>query len=220
MGLGMKSGRKVCGQIYRPYQKAGKKGRGKILDGYAQTLGMNRDYLAHKLTNRGGMRYGIVNGKAAKEPLKGRRKAAGGKKRGRPEKYDKGFVKVLEAVWDFFDFQCGKLLAPLIRGIISFLAGKFELDEKTQVLLITASPSTIGRKLKNKKKRYRRKGIRTTKPGSLVKSQIPIRACFDRDERSPGFFELDTVSHCGFGSKGQFCQALTVTDVGSVPGLN
>ena len=131
MGLDMKSRRKVCEQIYRRYQKASKKGRGKILDEYTQTLGMNRDYLAHKLTNWGRKRYGTLNGEAvkfiAKEPVKGCHKAAGGKKRGRPEKYNKAFVRVLEAVWDFFDFQCEKLLAPLLRSIISFLADKFKL---------------------------------------------------------------------------------------------
>ena len=59
------------------------------------------------------------------------------------------------------------------------------------------------------------KGIRTTKPGSLLKSQIPVRVCFDRNERRPGFFELDRVSHCGSRAMGQFCQTLTLTDVGS-----
>jgi hypothetical protein len=50
---------------------------------------------------------------------------------------------------------------------------------------------------------------------SLLKSQIPVRVCFHRDEKKPGYFELDTVSHCGARAVGQFCQTLTVTDVGS-----
>ena len=51
MGLDMKTRNKVCGQIYKRYQKAGKKGKSNILDEYSATLKMNRDYLAHKLTN-------------------------------------------------------------------------------------------------------------------------------------------------------------------------
>ena len=66
MGLDMKSKRKVCEQIYKRYQRESKKGKGKILDEYAQTLDMNRDYLAHKLSNWGKTRCAVVNGKAVK----------------------------------------------------------------------------------------------------------------------------------------------------------
>ena len=216
MGLDMKTRNKICKEIYRRYQKAGKKGKAKILDEYAQTLGYNRDYLAWLLTNWGKTRYAHCGGKSVKfvaqEPVKGRRKAPGG---GRPEKYHAAFVEALKAVWELFDYQCGKLLAPLIRGMIGFLVIEFNLSGELAALFETVSGSTIDRKLKKAKERCRLKGIHTTKPGTLLKSQIPVRVCFDRSERKPGFFELDTVSHCGANAKGQFCQTLTVTDVGS-----
>jgi hypothetical protein len=160
-----------------------------------------------------------LNGKyvkyTAKPPAKSRLKAPVGNKTGRPEKYHKAFLKVLADIWELFDCQCGKLLAPLIRGIMDFLVNDFNLDDELYALLKTVSPATIDRKLRKAKERYRIKGIRTTKPGSLLKSQIPIRVTFDRDEKKPGYFELDTVSHCGANAKGQFCQSLTITDVGS-----
>jgi hypothetical protein len=84
-----------------------------------------------------------------------------------------------------------------------------------QTLLKSVSPATIDRKLKKAKQRYRLKGLSTTKPGTLLKSQIPVRVCFDRDEKRPGFFETATVSHCGARAQGQFCQTLSLTDVGS-----
>ena len=115
---------------------------------------------------------------------------------------------MLSGLWELFDYQCGKLLAPLLRGMMAFL-------KELSTLLQTVSPSTIDRKMRKAKERYRPKGIRTTKPGTLLKSQIPVRVCFHRDERRPGFFELDTVSHCGARAQGQFCQTLTLTDVGS-----
>jgi IS30 family transposase len=99
--------------------------------------------------------------------------------------------------------------------MIAFLILEFTLSEELVMLLTSVSPSTIDRKLKKAKARYRLKGIHTTKPGSLLKSQIPVRVCFDRNEKRPGFFEIDTVSHCGAQAKGQFCQTLTLTDVGS-----
>ena len=196
MGLDMKTRKKICGEIFRRYQKAGKKGKAKILDEYALTLGYNRDYLANLLTNWGKNRYALLNGKSvkytAKPPLKCHNKAKAGKRTGRPEKYDKAFVKVLSGLWELFDYQCGKLLAPLLRGMMVFLVLEFNLSKELSTLLETVSPSTIDRKLRKVKERYRLKGIRTTKPGTLLKSQIPIRVCFDRDERRPGFFELDT----------------------------
>jgi hypothetical protein len=219
MGLDMKTRKKICGQLFKRYQKAKKKDKGKILDEYAGTLGHNRDYLANLLTNWGKTRYAPSKGElvkyVAKPPLKSRQKASGSKKAGRPEKYHKAFVKALSDIWEFFDYQCGKLLAPLIRGMIDFLVLEFGLDEDICVLLNSVSPSTIDRKLKKEKSRFRLKGIHTTKPGTILKSQIPIRVCFDRNERKPGYFELDTVSHCGARASGQFCQTLTITDVGS-----
>jgi len=219
MGLDMKTRKKICGRIYKRYQKASKKGKAKILDEYAPLLGHNRDYLAHLLANWGKIRYALPGGKSvkyiAKPPVKGHQKAPGSKKTGRPEKYHKTFVEVLKAIWELFDFQCGKLLAPLLRGMIAFLILEFNLSEELCGLLLSVSPSTIDRKLKKAKERYRLKGIHTTKPGTLLKSQIPIRVCFDRNEKKPGFFELDTVSHCGAHAAGQFCQTLTITDVGS-----
>jgi hypothetical protein len=219
MGLDMKTRKKICARIYRRYQKADKKGKAKILDEYAPMLEYNRDYLAHLLANWGKTLYAPCGGKpvkyTAKPPTKDRDKAHKSKKTGRPEKYSKAFSAVLLSIWEFFDFQCGKLLAPLLKGMAGFLVQEFNLGEDIRALLLSVSPATIDRKLRNQKKRYRLKGIHTTKPGTLLKSQIPIRVCFDRDEKRPGFFELDTVSHCGANAKGQFCQTLTVTDVGS-----
>jgi len=182
MRLDMQTRKKICAKIYRRYQKAGKKGKGKILDEYAKTLECNRDYLAHLLNNWGKTRYAAMGNKTvkfiAKEPVKGRQKATGGKKTGRPEKYHKAFVKILTEIWELFDFKCGKLLAPLIKGMIASMAIEFKLNEELQALFETASPSTIDRKLKHEKKRCRIKGISATKPGTLLKSQIPIRVYY------------------------------------------
>ena len=57
MRLDMKTRKKICGKIHKGYQKAGKKEKGSILDGYAATLDLNRDYLAHLPANWGKSRY-------------------------------------------------------------------------------------------------------------------------------------------------------------------
>jgi len=220
MGLDMKTRKKVYEKIYKRYQRAGKKGKSKILDEYTLTLDLNRDYLAYLLSNWGTARYLPSDTKTvkyvAKPPAEGRHKAPKAiKQGGRPEKYHKAFVQILTAIWEFFDFQCGKLMAPMLKGMLDFLVLEFNLSDEISALLRSVSPATIDRKLKKEKSRYRLKGRNTTKQGTLLKNQIPVRVCFNRDERRPGFFELDTVSHCGFRANGQYCQTLTITCVGS-----
>lgn len=57
------------------------------------------------------------------------------------------------------------------------------------------------------------KGRATTKPGSLLKSQIPIRTGTEWDEKRPGFVEMDTVAHCGTSTRGQYVVTLDVIDI-------
>jgi hypothetical protein len=112
MGLDMNDKKKVCGEIARRYQKAGKKGRGKLLDEYTVTLGYNRDYLAHILSNWGKKLYVRTGGKTVKiiaAPVpqrgqKGRKTASSDHKQGRRPKYPgAAFTVLVETIWDLFD---------------------------------------------------------------------------------------------------------------------
>jgi hypothetical protein len=57
-----------------------------------------------------------------------------------------------------------------------------------------------------------KKGLCGTKPGSLIKNQIPIRTN-QWNESEPGFLEADTVAHCGNSLEGNFVWSLTMTDI-------
>ena len=57
------------------------------------------------------------------------------------------------------------------------------------------------------------RGRTTTKPGTLLRSQIPVRTFAEWDGKEPGFFELDLVAHCGQTAKGEFLYTLNMTDV-------
>ena len=57
-----------------------------------------------------------------------------------------------------------------------------------------------------------RKGLSGTKPGSLLKNQIPIRTD-NWDINKPGFIEADTVAHCGNSLAGDFIWSITMTDI-------
>ena len=74
------------------------------------------------------------------------------------------------------------------------------------------SASTIDRILEPTRKRYWKLGLATTKPGSLIKQQVPIKTN-QWDESKPGFIEADTVAHCGSSVAGQFAYTVNTVDI-------
>jgi hypothetical protein len=74
------------------------------------------------------------------------------------------------------------------------------------------SPATIDRLLKPVRAKAGRKGLCGTRPGSLLKNQIPIRT-HHWDITQPGFMEADTVAHCGNSLADSFVWSLTLTDI-------
>ncbi len=90
--------------------------------------------------------------------------------------------------------------------------GELILDKETRILLLAVSPATIDRMLWPYKTSNRR-GKSTTKPGGLLKHQIPIRTFADWDDTQAGFVEIDLVAYCGEHVAGQFVCSLTATDV-------
>ena len=79
--------------------------------------------------------------------------------------------------------------------------------------MVQMSPATIDRRLRGAKVLAGFRGASHTKPGALLKSQVPIRTWSEWDEGRPGFVEVDLVGHEGGNSFGEFCFTLTVTDV-------
>lgn len=75
------------------------------------------------------------------------------------------------------------------------------------------SPATIDRKLADERKRMLPRGRSHTKPGSLLKSQIPISTWAEGDDAVPRFVEIDLVGHEGGNAAGEYCFALTMTDI-------
>ncbi len=77
------------------------------------------------------------------------------------------------------------------------------------------SPSTIDRLLRPCRRLGGRRGFTTTRPGSLLKSSIPIRTFADWQENKPGFLEIDLVAHCGESTEGFYLNTLCAVDVAS-----
>ena len=104
-----------------------------------------------------------------------------------------------------------KSLGPMLPMLRRDTA--LELTDVGAGLLVRMSAATIDRRLAPERAKMMSRGRSHTKPGILLKSQIPIRTWADWDDAVPGFVEIDLVGHEGGNSSGQFCYTLTVTDI-------
>jgi hypothetical protein len=91
--------------------------------------------------------------------------------------------------------------------------GEQKIDAAMAEQLCRMSPSTIDRLLQPCRKIGGRRGLTTTRVGSLLKSAIPIRTFADWQENKPGFMETDLVAHCGESAEGFYLNTLCAVDV-------
>ncbi|MDD3927467.1 MAG: hypothetical protein PHT33_12500, partial [bacterium] len=82
-------------------------------------------------------------------------------------------------------------------------------------LLLSMSAATMDRLLKSERAKYQLKGRSSTKPGTLLKHQIPIRTFAGWNEDMPGFMQIDLVAHCDGSLKGEYLYTLSMTDIWS-----
>ena len=91
-----------------------------------------------------------------------------------------------------------EVLVPVLRR-----DGELDLTDAEAVLLVAMSAATIDRRLAGERAKMMVRGRSHTKPGSLLKSQIPIRTWADWDDAVPGFVEIDLVGHEGGNASGE-----------------
>lgn len=103
------------------------------------------------------------------------------------------------------------MLTELVAVLRHF--GELAIDEPTTQLLVSMSAATIDRRLAPQRGRYQLRGHGGTKPGSLLKSQIPVRTWAEWDDAIPGFVEIGLVWHDGGNPRGPHAFTLTVTDI-------
>ena len=118
------------------------------------------------------------------------------------------------SLWRVSGGLCCKRLVPFLPDLIDALERFDELTLCPPIKdkLLAMSVSTAERILREER-RSRDRGISTTRPGELLKHQIPIRTFSEWNEVRPGFFEIDLVAHCGGSASGDFLYTLTMTDV-------
>jgi hypothetical protein len=213
MSLTIHVRRAMTKQISQRYQKSSKKQKGHILDEFCATTGYTRSYARFILHNWGRKVKLTLNGVRTFYLIGGPRKKQ--TRLHTTRIYDHHVKKALKLLWAIADGICGKRLAPFIRETLPILERYEEIivDHQTRQKLLAISPATIDRLLKSERAKFNLKGRSTTKPGTLLKHQIPIRTFSQWDEDKPGFVEIDLVSHDGGTPRGEFIQTLDLTDI-------
>ena len=139
----------------------------------------------------------------------------------RSPKYSYEAVKVLQRVWAASGGQCGKYLAASMRIQLDGLerhgelvSGAARYSPAVREELLAMSAATIDRYLEPRPRPPTGSaGRATTRLSPLLRSSIKIRKAGDEVEAEPGFFEGDTVAHCGPTLKGEFARTVNLTDV-------
>jgi len=190
--MGTKSKHEYLRAIWDRYQRVGRRYKSKILDEFCAVCGYSRKYAIGLLRRQPGRRR---------------------KKPGPPRQYDARVFEPLKALWLASEQLCSKRLKAALPLWLPFYEAEHgALAEPVRRKLLKISAATIDRLLKKERARYRGKGLCGTRPGGLLKYQIPIRTDNDDVDR-PGFLEADTVAHCGNSLAGDFIWSVTFTDL-------
>jgi len=177
------------------YFSTPKKTKTKMLDEFVATTGLHRKAVI-RLLNR-------------------RNRSPGKKRGGRPRLYGLEVMAALKVAWEATDRLCSRRLQPFLPELAGILkrSGELRVTKETETQLCRMSTSTIDRILRRWRGSSRRRGLSTTKPGTLLKNSIPVRTFSDWNENKPGFLEADLVAHCGESAEGFYLTTLSTVDV-------
>lgn len=192
MGLGFNM--KYIEKIYNRYFTASKASRGNILDELCDVCGYNRKYAIWKL-------HHFSLQKHNKHRVKKNKRV-----------YDDKVLRIVQSIWESANYPWSTRLKEILRLWLPWARKRFEMTPQIEHKLISISPSTIDRYLKTKKMILKRRMYGRTKPGTLLRHHIPIK-CDHWDVNSPGFVEIDLVSHSGECATGEFIYSLNLTDI-------
>ncbi len=185
-------------EIEQRYKCADKYEKGSILDEYCKVCGYNRKYAIRKLSSKLLLKTKISC------------------KIGRPKKYYSKAIEVyILQVWKTTNLICSKRLKVPLNEWLEFYEAEneeYKLTQEDKRLIKQISASTIDRLLLSHRNRYQKRGLSTTKPGSIIREMIPIKTN-QWDETRPGYFEADTVVHCGGSLSGTMAYTIDLVDI-------
>jgi hypothetical protein len=187
MEIGAK--RAYLGAVKERYRKSRKKQKTQILNEFCCNCNYNRKHAIKLLSEKSGPKVYT-------------------KRVGAPRKYSGAVSTKLAELWMIMGNPCSTTLK---EALPNWLPYDLDCDEGIKKKLLEMGPSTMERHLRPWKKKQL-KGKSTTTPPKM-KVQIPLELLRDDQRESIGYFEADTVAHCGESLSGQFAWSLTMTDV-------
>ena len=182
--------------LYKRYKEASRQEKTSIINECCATCGYHRKHAIRRL--RGYKRF--------TKPRK--------RKKGKPPVYNKeAIIRPLKQIWLAANLPCSKRLKAILPIWLPKYMDHFgELAREVMEALLDISPATIDRILKPVRVQYQKRGKSTTKPGTLLRKQIPINTN-QWEEWRPGYLEADTVAHCGDSLMGMFAYTVNFTDI-------
>lgn len=134
--------------------------------------------------------------------------------KGGQREYGDDVKQILVQLWRVANEICSKRLIPFLPDLIeaSERTGRLQLEAEVRTKLLKLCAATADNWLASERKAHGR-GLTTTRPGKLLKRQIPVRTFADWNDVKPGFFEADLVAHCGDNISGSFLNSLVLTDI-------
>ena len=191
--MGRKSKWEYLKAIYQRYQKADRALRQQILSEFCQVCGYHRKYAIR-----------LLNGAPPQKPQ--------GKQRKRTPLYGPQLIAILSAIWEAAAYPWSVRLKALLPLWMPWAKKHLPITPQIEGQLESISPRTIDSRLRQKKHQLKKNLYGRTKPGSLLKHHIPLKT--DRwDVSTPGFSEVDLVSHSGDCAEGEFIHSLNLTDI-------
>ena len=208
MGLTMREKRSVAALKAAGYRQARKQEKTKRLDELVELTHYTRRHARRLLSQHGKKLWVKPKTKVVGDVNKRSQRV-------RVRIYDDAVLTALIRIWKMMDYICGKRLQPALAEIVTVLERHNELScaRETRAKLLKISAATIDRLLRPQRRKYELRSRSRTRPGTLLKHQIPIRTFSDSDEQRPGFAEIDLVGHDGGLAVGDYCQTLDLTDI-------
>lgn len=188
-------------EIVGRYLKATKDEKKQILDEFCATTKYNRKYAIRKLRE-------LQITPHYKDSV------AGKHVRHRERMYDSYVSSVVEQIYEVLGGIGARRMHPLLSSTLEkgITFGHIIIDSMTEAKVSMISVSTLKRIVTRIREKNMVKGISTTRPGTLLKSEIPLRVGI-WEETDPGFLEIDLVAHCGDNALGPFISTLNTTDI-------
>ena len=182
--------------IYVRYKNASRKQKTQILNEFCATLNFHRKHVIRLL-----------------KKFKRFRKTKT-KKPGRAPFYSQPpILKPLKKIWLAANLPCSKRLKAILPLWMPGYNQSFgPLAPEVSQALLQISPATIDRILCPVRIHYKKRGRSTTKPGTLLRKQIPIQT--DQwNESRPGLLEADIIADCGDSLSGLFAYTIDFVDI-------